>query len=90
LGFVGVMIAVPVAAIIGVMVRFCLDRYKDSSYYTGIEQLRTPKAKTVKAKKPKKKTVSKAKTMDKNLSLKEEKPKKKKASKQVLMADTND
>lgn len=34
-GFVGVMIAVPVAAVIGVLSRFLLDRYLDSHYYTG-------------------------------------------------------
>lgn len=35
LGFVGVMIAVPVAAVIGVMVRFALQQYLNSPYYTG-------------------------------------------------------
>lgn len=34
-GFVGIMIAVPVAAIIGVMVRFGLDRYLESPFYKG-------------------------------------------------------
>lgn len=34
-GFVGVLLAVPVAAIAGVGVRFGLDRYLDSTYYHG-------------------------------------------------------
>lgn len=34
-GFVGVMIGVPVAAVIGVMTRFALERYLESSFYTG-------------------------------------------------------
>lgn len=34
-GFVGVMLAVPVAAIIGVLVRFALDRYLESALYHG-------------------------------------------------------
>ncbi len=45
-GFTGVLIAVPVAAIIGVMVRFVLDEYKKSSVYTG-----TSKRKKIKKKK---------------------------------------
>ena len=35
LGFLGIMIAVPVAAIIGVMVRFALERYLESAFYKG-------------------------------------------------------
>ncbi len=35
-GFTGLMLAVPVAAIIGVMVRFFIGRYRDSHYYLGI------------------------------------------------------
>ncbi len=35
LGFTGVMIAVPVAAVIGVLVRFGLKEYLSSRYYTG-------------------------------------------------------
>ncbi len=35
LGFVGLLIAVPLAATIGVLVRFALRRYLDSSLYTG-------------------------------------------------------
>ncbi len=34
-GFVGMLIAVPVAAVIGVMVRFALSEYKKSAYYAG-------------------------------------------------------
>ncbi|MDQ0468345.1 AI-2E family transporter [Labrys wisconsinensis] len=34
-GFVGLMVAVPVAAAIGVLVRFALGRYLDSPLYTG-------------------------------------------------------
>lgn len=36
LGFVGIMIAVPVAAVIGVMVRFGLERYLESPFYKGV------------------------------------------------------
>ncbi|TWB46147.1 AI-2E family transporter [Nitrospirillum pindoramense] len=35
-GFTGVLLAVPVAAIIGVLVRFALRQYLSSSYYTGV------------------------------------------------------
>jgi predicted PurR-regulated permease PerM len=34
-GFVGLLIAVPLAAVIGVLVRFALRRYLASAYYTG-------------------------------------------------------
>ncbi|MDQ2105397.1 AI-2E family transporter [Azospirillum isscasi] len=34
-GFVGVLLAVPVAAVIGVLTRFALGRYLDSPYYRG-------------------------------------------------------
>jgi predicted PurR-regulated permease PerM len=34
-GFTGVLLAVPVAAVIGVVVRYALARYRDSSYYLG-------------------------------------------------------
>lgn len=34
-GFVGVLLAVPAAAVIGVGVRFALNRYMTSTYYTG-------------------------------------------------------
>jgi predicted PurR-regulated permease PerM len=35
LGFVGLLVAVPLAAIIGVLVRFALRRYFESPFYTG-------------------------------------------------------
>jgi predicted PurR-regulated permease PerM len=35
-GFVGLLVAVPVAAIIGVLVRFGLGRYKESILYQGV------------------------------------------------------
>jgi predicted PurR-regulated permease PerM len=35
LGFTGVLIAIPVAAVIGVLVRTMLSKYKNSSYYLG-------------------------------------------------------
>ena len=34
-GFLGVLLALPMAAIVGVIFRFCIDRYKNSSYYNG-------------------------------------------------------
>ncbi len=34
-GFTGVLLAVPVAAVIGVVVRYAIARYRDSSYYLG-------------------------------------------------------
>jgi predicted PurR-regulated permease PerM len=34
-GFVGLLVAVPVAAAIGVLVRFLVRQYRASSYYTG-------------------------------------------------------
>ena len=34
-GFVGLLIAVPLAAVIGVLVRFALRRYLASPFYTG-------------------------------------------------------
>lgn len=34
-GFVGLLIAVPLAAVIGVLIRFALRRYRESEYYTG-------------------------------------------------------
>ena len=34
-GFVGVLLAVPVTAVIGVLIRFALSRYLESSYYSG-------------------------------------------------------
>lgn len=38
-GFVGMLIAVPVAASIGVVARFGIDRYQDSRLYTGLAHL---------------------------------------------------
>ena len=35
LGFVGLLVAVPVAAVIGVMVRFLIGEYQKSAYYAG-------------------------------------------------------
>lgn len=37
-GFTGILIAVPVAAMIGVLVRFFLRRYRESAYYLGPDQ----------------------------------------------------
>ena len=34
-GFLGVLLALPMAAIVGVLFRFCIDHYKNSSYYIG-------------------------------------------------------
>jgi hypothetical protein len=34
-GFVGLLVAVPLAATIGVLVRFALHRYRESSLYAG-------------------------------------------------------
>ncbi len=34
-GFTGVLLAVPAAAVIGVLVRFSISRYRESSYYLG-------------------------------------------------------
>ncbi len=34
-GFVGMLVAVPLAAVLGVLVRFCLDQYTASKLYTG-------------------------------------------------------
>jgi predicted PurR-regulated permease PerM len=36
-GFVGLLLAVPMAAAIGVLVRFALHRYRESPLYTGEE-----------------------------------------------------
>lgn len=62
LGFVGVMIAVPVAAVIGVMVRFTMEVYLKSGYFLGKEK-DAKSAKAVKKKAPaKKKTAKTTKT----------------------------
>ena len=34
-GFVGLLLGVPAAAIIGVLIRFAAARYRDSRYYRG-------------------------------------------------------
>lgn len=44
-GFLGLIIALPVAATIGVLVRFFIQKYKESIYYLGAKK-RTTKAKT--------------------------------------------
>ncbi|HYC02551.1 MAG TPA: AI-2E family transporter [Azospirillaceae bacterium] len=41
-GFTGVLLAVPVAAVIGVLVRFGLGQYMASSYYTGVNRPHVP------------------------------------------------
>ncbi|TCO69280.1 AI-2E family transporter [Rhodovulum euryhalinum] len=43
-GFVGMMVAVPVAAALGVLTRFAIAQYKDSRLYKGIAWLREPEA----------------------------------------------
>jgi predicted PurR-regulated permease PerM len=35
-GFVGLLVAVPVAAAIGVLARFAISQYKDSRLYRGL------------------------------------------------------
>jgi predicted PurR-regulated permease PerM len=37
-GFVGILIAVPVAAVLGVLVRFFMHQYLESNYYTGADE----------------------------------------------------
>jgi predicted PurR-regulated permease PerM len=39
-GFVGLLVAVPVAAAVGVLVRFALEVYLGSSVYTGVAPIR--------------------------------------------------
>lgn len=48
-GFVGVLLALPVAAVIGVLVRFALSRYLDSAYYSRGEAQDEPSAVPVEA-----------------------------------------
>jgi predicted PurR-regulated permease PerM len=43
-GFVGLLVAVPVAAIMGVLVRFALGRYKESLLYRGVSGGEPPEA----------------------------------------------
>lgn len=37
-GFVGLLVAVPIAAVIGVLVRFALDQYRTSKLYLGLDE----------------------------------------------------
>lgn len=37
MGFVGLLVAVPLAAAIGVLARFAVERYLESEFYTGVE-----------------------------------------------------
>jgi predicted PurR-regulated permease PerM len=49
-GFVGVLLAVPIAALIGVLVRFSINLYKQSDYYQekqAVETRQTKKRKRV-------------------------------------------
>ena len=41
MGFTGILIAVPVAAVTGVLVRFGIRQYKDSEYYKSVNKPRT-------------------------------------------------
>ena len=50
-GFLGVLVAVPVAAVIGVLVRFSLRQYHQSAFYIGFSAKPTPAKMKVKAKK---------------------------------------
>lgn len=42
MGFTGLLIAVPVAAAIGVLVRYALDKYLNSAFYRGDDQVSEP------------------------------------------------
>ena len=55
LGILGMLLAVPVAAVIGVLLSFAILQYKSSSLYA----VATPKKVAAKKVKPKKKTVKK-------------------------------
>lgn len=46
LGFVGVLLAVPITAVIGVLVRFAAQQYRKSSVYQGDEEYVAPKRKS--------------------------------------------
>jgi predicted PurR-regulated permease PerM len=48
-GFVGVLVAVPIAAAIGVLVRFALNIYLHSRVYSGEETTAVPPASTAEA-----------------------------------------
>lgn len=52
MGFVGALIAMPMAAVIGVMVRFSMEKYYESDLYKGTPQLEQPKRVAKKAEKP--------------------------------------
>ena len=39
-GFVGVLLAVPISAVIGVLIRFALERYLQSEYYRGMQTVK--------------------------------------------------
>jgi predicted PurR-regulated permease PerM len=41
-GFVGILLSVPIAAIIGVVVRFTLMQYRQSALYLGAQPPRAP------------------------------------------------
>lgn len=43
-GFTGILLAVPVAAVIGVLVRFSIDKYLESPLYTGVSKTGSKKA----------------------------------------------
>ncbi len=61
LGILGMLLAVPVAAVIGVLLAFALQKYKESAYYQEAVVESPPKKKT-RAKTSKKVSPSKAKT----------------------------
>lgn len=46
-GFVGLVLAVPIAAVIGVLVRFALGRYLESSYYNATSYRQTRRIKPI-------------------------------------------
>jgi len=51
-GFVGMLVAVPVAAMIGVLVRYALDQYREGRLYRGLEALEVPDEAPEKAEQP--------------------------------------
>lgn len=48
-GFVGMLVAVPVSAMIGVLVRFLIGEYKSGRLYLGLEGLRASEVDEVKS-----------------------------------------
>lgn len=46
-GFVGLVVAVPLGAVMGVLTRFFVERYKESAMYTGVEVPPPPAAPTL-------------------------------------------